>query len=80
MKNGLLVSAFIILALTACGIPLSHIDWIDFIQFKGIQYIAVGHFGQSPAVLMVNVSNLAAPSVMTGVFIDVRSSGREGGM
>ena len=33
-----------ILALTGCGIPLSHVDWIDFVQFNGIQYLAVGGY------------------------------------
>lgn len=45
VKMYLLVVAFLILALTGCGRAISHIDWIDFIQFNGIQYIAVGQFG-----------------------------------
>ena len=45
VKNGLLVLAFLTLALTACGIPISHIDWVDFVQFGGIQYIAVDYTG-----------------------------------
>jgi len=45
VKIRLFVAAFLILALTACGIRVSHVDWIDFVQFNGIQYIAVGYFG-----------------------------------
>jgi hypothetical protein len=44
-KIGLFVVAFVILALTACGIPISHIDRIDLVQFNGINYLAVNYFG-----------------------------------
>ena len=41
LKIRLVVVAFITLTLTACG----SIDWIDFVQFNGIHYIAVDYFG-----------------------------------
>ena len=41
IKTHLVVVAFITLTLTACG----SIDWIDFVQFNGIHYIAVDYFG-----------------------------------
>ena len=44
LKIRLVVVAFITLTLTACG----SIDWIDFVQFNGIHYIAVGYFGGAP--------------------------------
>ena len=44
VKNCLLAVTILALALTGCGIPISHIDWIDFVQFNGIQYIAVGGY------------------------------------
>jgi len=45
VKIRLFVAAFMILALTACGIRVSHVDWIDFVRFNGIEYIAVDYFG-----------------------------------
>ena len=39
------IVALLSLALTSCGLPISHVDWIDFVQFNGIHYIAVGYFG-----------------------------------
>ena len=44
VKNCLLVLTILTLHLTACGIPVSHVDWIDLIQFNGIQYLAVGGY------------------------------------
>ena len=44
VKNCLLVVAILALALPACGIPVSHVDWIDLVQFNGIQYLAVGGY------------------------------------
>ena len=44
VKNCLLAVTILALALTGCGIPISHIDWIDLVQFNGIQYIAVGGY------------------------------------
>ena len=44
VKNCLLAVTILALALTACGIPISHVDWIDLVQFNGIQYIAVGGY------------------------------------
>jgi len=46
MQKGLywtVVVVVLALALTACGQP--HFDWIDFVQFGGIQYIAVDYGG-----------------------------------
>ena len=44
VRNCLLVMIILSLALPACGIPVSHVDWIDFVQFNGIQYLAVGGY------------------------------------
>jgi hypothetical protein len=44
VKMSLFVVAFLSLALTGCGLPISHIDWIDFVQFNGIKYIAANYF------------------------------------
>jgi len=41
VKNSLLVATVLSLILTGCG----GIDWIDFVQFNGINYIAVDYFG-----------------------------------
>lgn len=47
VKHRLLVVAFLTLALTACDVnPITeHVDWIDFVQFGGIQYLAVDFGG-----------------------------------
>ena len=44
VKSCLFVVTVLSLALPACSVPVSHVDWIDLVQFNGIQYLAVGGY------------------------------------
>ena len=41
----ILIAAVLALTLMGCGQPVSHIDWVDFIQFGQVQYLAVDYGG-----------------------------------
>ncbi len=41
----ILIAAVLALTLMGCGQPVTHIDWVDFVQFGQVQYLAVDYGG-----------------------------------